>query len=136
MGKEYSSTPMGAFPPKIRFTAQDEIMPVGTWFVGTKTKETLGKQFKDEKGNLKPANKMFTFAVHDASDDLHIEKKNGEEWQKFPLDEDGLAELNGNTMLDDKLGQVPVGTRIKVTYLGKKKGTRMNNYKVEDAEVA
>ncbi len=139
MGKVYESTKTGVFPPKIRFTGDDGEFRIGTWFVGTKLSEKLGKVFKDAEGKDKPANKVFTFAVHDASENLRIEKKNEQkEWKPFPLDVDQEAELNGNTQLDDKLGQVSVGQRIKVTYLGKKKnpkgGKAFNDYLVEDAE--
>src|SRR5258708_3468797 len=119
MGKTYTSTGVGGYPPKIRFTAQEEAFPKGTWFVGTKIAERMGKLFKNEKGEEK-ANKVFTFTVQDASDDLHIQKKNGKVWEHFPLPANGEAELNGNTQLDDKISQVPHGQTIKVMYNGKK----------------
>lgn len=139
MGKVYSSTGTAGFPPKIRFTAQEEALPKGTWFIGTKVAEKMGKLFKNEKGEEK-ANKVFTFKVHDAASNLKIQKKNGKVWEDFALDVDGEAELNGNTQLDDKLSQVLTGQRVHVTYLGKAlneaTGRYFNDYKIEDAEVA
>lgn len=133
----YNSTTTGNFPPKIRFTAQEEAFPKGTWFVGTKVGEKMGRAFKNEKGEEK-ANKQFSFQVHDASDDLHIQKKNGKLWEAFNLPVNGVAELNGNTQLDDKLSQVPNGQKVKVTYNGKKlnesTGRYFNDYTVEDAQ--
>lgn len=143
MGREYQST-VGNYPPKIRFTSQDEVFPKGTWFVGTKLSEKLGKEFKKEKvvdGQVVVetiANKVFTFKIHDCADNLHIDKKQNKEWVPFTLEADGTAELNGNSQLDDKIGQVPLGQRIKVTYNGKKlnesTGRKFNDYSVVDFE--
>lgn len=133
---EYASTKTGNYAPKIRFTAQEEAFPKGTWFVGTLVKSANGKEFTKEDGS-KVANKVFTFKVHDASPDLHIQKKKGKLWENFNLEENGEAELNGNSQLDDKVGQVPLGQKIKVTYNGKKlnenSGRYFNDYTVVDA---
>lgn len=140
MGKVYEGSGGGNFPPKIRFTTQEEALPKNTWFIGTKIKQADGKAFNDEKGVPKPANKIFTFLVHEVSEkpELKIQKKQGKQWVDFPLDENGEAELNGNSQLDDKVGQVPMNQKVKVTYLGKalneNSGRYYNNYKVEDAE--
>jgi hypothetical protein len=136
MGRVYEST-QGNFPPRIRFTSQDEVFPKGTWFVGTKVGEKLGKAFKKDDG-MEVANKIFTFIVHDTSEGLRIDKRKNKEWQPFPLEANGTAELAGNSQLDDKIGQVPNGQMIKVTYNGKKlneaTGRKFNDYTVEDAE--
>lgn len=138
MGRVYQSISAGNFPPKIRFTAQEDTFPKGTWFIGTKLKEAMGKAFKNEDGTDKAPNKVFTFKMHDASDNLHIQKKNGKIWENFQLPADGEAELNGNSQLDDKVGQVPMGQRVKITYNGKKlnenSGRYFNDYTVADAE--
>lgn len=144
MGRVYESTTSGNYPPKIRFTSQEETFPKGTWFVGTKVMEKQGKVFKQEKivdGKIvisENSNKVFTFRVHDAADNLNIQKKNGKVWESAKLDQDGEAELNGNHQLDDKLGQVEVGTRIRVTFNGKRlnesTGKYFNDYTVKDEE--
>lgn len=146
MGKTYESTATGNYPPKIRFTSQEEAFPKGTWFVGTKVKEAQGKEFKKEAvrdGKIiveVNSNKVFTFKIHDADPRLKIQKKNGKVWEDFPLEADQEAELNGNSQLDDKLGQVPLGQRIRATYNGKKlnesSGRYFNDYTVADEEVA
>lgn len=144
MGKTYESSGGGGFLPKIRFTSQEESFPKGTWFIGTKTKETQGKEFTKEKivdGKIvveKNSNKVFTFIVHDASPDLHIQKKQDKLWVDVELDENGEAELNGNAQLDDKVGQVPLEQKVKITFTGKllnpNSGRYYNNYTVKDAE--
>lgn len=143
---EYKSTSGGNYPPKIRFTSQEEAFPKGTWFVGTKVKETKGKEFKKEEvvdGKIVTSttcNLIFTFKVHDTHDKLKIQKKNGKVWEDFALPENGEAELNGNSQLDDKVSQVPLGQKIRVTYNGKKlnesSGRFFNDYTVKDAEEA
>ncbi len=143
---EYKSTTSGNYPPKIRFTSQEESFPKGTWFIGTKVKETQGKVFKKEEvkdGKIvvsENSNKVFTFKVHDADDRLKVQKKDGKMWVDFSLPADGEAELNGNSQLDDKIGQVPLGQKIRVTYNGKKlnesSGRYYNDYTVKDSEEA
>ncbi len=144
MGRTYESTKTGNYPPKIRFTSQDEVFPKGTWFVGTKLGQKLGKEFKREKvvdGKAVEemvANLVFTFRVHAMHDELHVDKKENKEWTPFPLEQDSEAELNGNSQLDDKIGQVAVGQKIRVTYNGKKMnpktGRKFNDYTVVDEE--
>jgi hypothetical protein len=144
MGRVYESSTSANFPPKIRFTSLDEVFPKGTWFVGTKIKEVQGKEFKQEKvvdGKVVTemhSNKVFTFIVHDTSEDLHIDKKEGKEWKPFFLEPNGEAELNGNKQLDDKLGQVPLLQKVIVRYNGKKlnesTGRKFNDYDVRDAD--
>lgn len=141
---EYKSTSSGNYPPKIRFTSQEEAFPKGTWFVGTKVKQAQGKEFKQEKvvdGKIVTStnsNQIFTFKIHATSDNLKIQKKNGKVWDSYDLQEDGEAELNGNSQLDDKVGQVPLGQKVRVTYNGKKlnesTGRYFNDYTVADAE--
>lgn len=140
----YESTKGGNYPPKIRFTSQEEAFPKGTWFIGTKVKEVQGKVFRQEKivdGKIvieENSNKVFTFKVHDCSPDLKIQKKVGKVWEEFALEPDGEAEINGNSQLDDKLGQVPLGQKVKATFNGKKlnesSGRFFNDYTVADAE--
>ena len=144
MGKVYERTRTGNFPPRIRFTSQDEVFPKGTWFVGTKVKEVQGKEFKKERvvdGKVVTetvSNKVFTFTLHDMSDDLYVGQRVNKEWQPVTIDIGSSVELSGNSQLDDKIGQVPLGQKIKVTYNGKKlnekTGRKFNDYTVEDAE--
>lgn len=47
---------------------------------------------------------------------------------------DGIAAFFAPTLLQDKLKNIPVGSIIKVTYIGLKKGNTGNEYKVFDVK--
>lgn len=134
----YKGNRGGDFPPRIRFTGEEGDFPKDTWFVGTKLEEReLPSAFKDDQGNPKPPTKVYTFAVHDADEKLRIQKKEGKEWKPFDLQADGKADLMGSGQLED-VGLVPLGTKIRITYHGKKRnpstGRMYNDFTVADAE--
>lgn len=127
MGKEYGSTQIGERTPQVKFTRENETdAPAGSYFVGTK----VGEKWIDETSIV------FDFILEDAHENTPILLKQADKsWKEAEVGPNSKVSIFGSksekgrlNQIADKLLQVPNGTKIKVTFNGKKQNPKTKRY--------
>ncbi len=127
MSKEYGSTQVGERTPQIKFTREGaDDAPAGSYFVGTK----ISEKWVDDTSIV------FDFTLETADEKTPILLKQADKsWKDAEVGPNSKVSIFGSksdkgrlNQIADKLLQVPAGTKIKVTFNGKKQNPKTKRY--------